>query len=147
MAQSDRQSAARPSRNAAASAATERSPRRRPDPARRKLGLAVVLVLVGSFLPWLFTGLGSISGARGPGLWTAYAAFLGLAALFMPWRRVAGVHAGLLAVVALVIPVWQLVHVIGLPGSGGWYPGPGLVVVVAGGVVAAAAARGMFRPL
>lgn len=107
----------------------------------------MVLVLVGSFLPWLFTGLGAISGGRGPGLWTAYAAILGLAAVFMPWRRVAGVHAAVVAVVAMALPVWQLVHVIGLPGSGGWFPGPGLVVVFAGGVLAAAAAVKMFRPL
>jgi len=105
------------------------------------------MVLVGSFLPWLFTGVGALSGGRGPGLWTAYAAILGLAAIFMPWRRVAGVHAAVVALVALALPVWQLVHVVSLVGFGGWFPGPGLVVVLGGGVVAAAAARGMFRPL
>lgn len=141
------QSAAHPSRRSRPVSTAAGKPRRKPDPARRKLGLAVVMVLVGSFLPWLFTPLGSISGARGPGLWTAYAAFLGLAAVFMPWRRVAGAHAAILALVAVAIPVWQLVHALGLPGSGGWFPGPGLVVVLGGGVVAGAAARGMFRPL
>jgi len=140
------QSAPHTSRPAGPTSSAAGRPRRQPDPARRKLGLAVVMVLVGSFLPWLFTGFGAISGGRGPGLWTAYAGILGLAALFMPWRRVAGVHAALLAVVAMALPAWQLVHVIGI-GFGGWFPGPGLVVVFAGGVLAAAAARGMFRPL
>lgn len=137
-------SAARPS-SAGSARSTGAKPRRRSDPVRRRLSLAVVMVLIGSFLPWLFTGLGSVSGARGPGLWSAYAAMLGLAAVFMPWRRVAGVHAAIFAAAAMALPAWQVAHTVSLVGFGGWFPGPGLVVVFGGGVVAAGAALAMLR--
>ncbi|WP_203336532.1 hypothetical protein [Nocardioides limicola] len=119
--------------------------RRQVHPGRKTLGLAAVLVIVGSFLPWLHTFAGVISGANGPGLWTFYAAVFGVAGALMPWRRVGAVHAVVLAAVALVLPIWQVVHVIGLVGLSGWMPGPGLVVVFTGGVLAAAAARRLLQ--
>ncbi len=45
------------------------------------------------------------------------------------------------ALVAIGIPVWQVVHVLDLVGTGGWRPGPGLVLVFGGGVLAAVATR------
>ncbi len=107
--------------------------------------VAVLLVLIGSFMPWIHTGLGNVSGARGPGLWTAYAAFLGLAGTLMPWRRVGAAHVTVFAAVALVLPAWQLVHVFRLVGLGGWMPGTGLVLVATGGVLASVAALRAWR--
>lgn len=120
--------------------------RRRADPAKRRLAGAVAMVLLGSFLPWVDTAVGSVSGARGAGLWTFYAAMLGLAGALVPLRRVAAVQASILAATAILVPVWQLVHLLGLVGTGGWVPGPGLVLVLGGGVLAATAAVQLFRP-
>lgn len=120
--------------------------RRRTEPAKRRLAGAVAMVLFGSFLPWIDTAVGSVSGARGAGLWTFYAAMLGLAGALIPLRRVAAVQAAIFAAVALLVPVWQVVHLLDLVGTDGWVPGPGLVLVVGGGVLAATAAVQLFRP-
>lgn len=106
------------------------------------------MVLFGSFLPWVDTAVGSISGARGAGLWTFYAAMLGLAGALVPvrMRRVGAVQAVIFAAVATLVPLWQVVHLLNLVGTGGWVPGPGLVLVFGGGVLAAAAAVQLFRP-
>lgn len=114
--------------------------RRQVDPARKRLGLAVLMVLIGSFLPWLDTALGSVSGARGPGLWTFYAAMLGLAGALIPHRRAGGIQAALMSVVCVVLPVWQLSRALRLLGTSGWLPGPGLVLVFGGGVLAGSCA-------
>lgn len=120
--------------------------RRRAEPAKRRLGLAVVFVLLGSFVPWVYTPLGSVSGAQGAGLWTFYAGMLGVAALVLKWRRVCAVQAGIMAAAALALPVWQLVHLLRLVGLGGWMPGPGLVLVFTGGVLGALAAYRLYLP-
>ncbi|GAB3026127.1 hypothetical protein GCM10011376_12510 [Nocardioides flavus (ex Wang et al. 2016)] len=104
------------------------------------------MVAFGSFLPWIDTAVGSVSGARGAGLWTFYAAMLGLAGAIVPLRRVAAVQAAVFAGVALVVPLWQVVHLLTLVGTDGWVPGPGLVLVLGGGVLAAAATAQLFRP-
>jgi hypothetical protein len=118
--------------------------RARVDPQRRRLGLAVLMVVVGSFLPWIDTAIGAVSGARGPGLWTFYAAMLGLAGMLVPRRRIAGVQAAIMSVVCVVLPAWQLFRALDLLGTQGWVPGPGVVLVFGGGVLAAAVARGML---
>lgn len=112
---------------------------------RQLLLIATLMVVLGSFLPWVSTALGNISGSRGAGLWTFYAAMLGLTGAFVPWPRVAQVQAWIVAVVAVSLPVWQLVHLYLLVGFGGWLPGMGLLLVVAGGVLAARAALRMRR--
>ena len=75
-------------------------------------------------------------GYRGGGLWTFYAAMLGFTGALVPWPRVAAAQAGVLALVAMALPVWQVVHMLALVGTGGWLPGIGLVLVLAGGVTA-----------
>jgi hypothetical protein len=130
----------------AATARSEVRTRRRPDPAKRRLAGAVAMVAFGSFLPWIDTAVGSVSGARGAGLWTFYAAMLGLAGALVPMRRVAAVQAAVFAVVAVAVPVWQVVHLLTLVGMNGWVPGPGLVLVLGGGVLGASAAAQLFRP-
>lgn len=107
--------------------------------------VAVLLAVVGSFMPWVHTGLGNVSGAQGPGLWTAYAAFVGLAGALLPWRRVAATHVTVFALVALVLPSWQVVHVLRLVGTGGWIPGTGLVLVLVAGILAGTAALRAWR--
>ena len=128
------------------SSASAPTARRRVDPERKRLGLAVLMVVFGSFAPWLDTAVGPILGGRGAGLWTFYASLLGLAGALVPSRTVAGVQAGIMAVVCTVLPVWQLVRALSLLGTdGGWLPGPGLVLVFGGGVVAGVAALGLVR--
>lgn len=114
-------------------------------PGRKRLGLAVAMVMFGSFMPWVSTALGNLSGARGPGLWTFYAAMLGLAGALLPLRRLGALQAAILAVVAVALPVWQLVRIFSAVGWGGWMPGPGLVLVLGGGVLAGVAAVQLYR--
>jgi hypothetical protein len=125
--------------------AASNRPRRPMHPARRRLILGVLLVMIGSFLPWLYVAGAPKSGALGPGLWTFYAGMLGLAGVLLPYRRIGGGHAAVMAAVCLVIPVWQIGRVLTTVGLGGWSPGPGIVMVVAGGVVAAGCALKLLR--
>jgi hypothetical protein len=119
--------------------------RARRSPASRRLLFAALLVLVGAFLPWLATGAGNVSGVRGAGLWTMYTAVLGLAGAAIRSHRLAALHAAVLAVVAIALPLWQVVHLAGLVGFAGWLPGPGLVMTFGGGVLAGSAALTLFR--
>ena len=119
--------------------------RARRSPASRRLLVAALLILVGAFLPWLATGAGNVAGVRGAGLWTMYAAVLGLAGAAVRSHLLAALHAAVLAVVAIALPLWQVVHLVSLVGFAGWVPGPGLVMTVGGGVLAASAALTLFR--
>lgn len=103
------------------------------------------MVMFGSFLPWVDTAAGSVSGGRGAGLWTFYAATLGLAGALVTNRLLATVQALLFAVVAIGLPTWQVVHLVNLVGRSGWAPGPGLVLTFGGGVLAASAAYSLWR--
>ncbi len=132
------------SRPTTRAAVRERAERPAGNP-RRLLLIATVAVVLGSFLPWIATAIGNVSGARGAGLWTFYAAMLGLTGAFVPWQRVAAAQAAVLAVVAIALPVWQVVHLVTLVGVGGWLPGIGLVAVLGGGVTAAVAAWRLAR--
>ncbi|WP_196780871.1 hypothetical protein [Nocardioides sambongensis] len=114
-------------------------------PARKRLIIAVLLVGVGSFLPWIYVGGVPKSGALGPGLWTFYGAMLGLAGVLLPFHKVGAVHAGLMAAAAIAVPAWQVLHLVGLVGLAGWMPGPGLVMVFGGGVVAIGCAVRLYR--
>ncbi len=107
--------------------------------ARRLLLIATLVVVLGSFMPWVDTAVGNVPGYRGGGLWTFYAAMLGFTGALVPWLRVAVVQAGVLALVAVALPLWQVVHLLTLVGTGGWLPGIALVLVLAGGVTAGVA--------
>jgi hypothetical protein len=111
---------------------------------QRPLLGAAAMACLGAFLPWIYTGVGTVSGARGAGLWVFYAATLGLAGALVPFRRVAALQAAVLAVVAVGLAVWQVVHLVSLVGLQGWLPGPGLVLTLGAGVLAATAARSLF---
>ena len=106
---------------------------------------ASLMILVGAFLPWVYTGAGNVLGIRGAGLWTMYAAFLGLAGALVRSPRLASGQAAVLALVATVLPLWQLVHLFGRVGLSGWMPGAGLVLTLGGGVLAGFAAVGLHR--
>lgn len=125
--------------------AASNRPRRPMHPGRKRLVLGVLLVMIGSFLPWLYVGGVPQSGALGPGLWTFYGSMLGLAGVLLPFHKINGWHAAAMAGFCLVIPVWQVVHIMGQVGISGWTPGPGLVMVIAGGVVAAGCALKLLR--
>lgn len=108
--------------------------------------LVAGLVTVGaSFLPWLATPLGDLSG--GAGAWTFYAGVIAVPGA--AWRRASVVlaHAVILAVPAVVLPVERLLWALGrLPGLGeAWLPGPGLVLVAISGGVATYAAVQLWR--
>ena len=126
---------------AASSSTSTRSaaPQRRRHPAQRPLLGASAMVALGAFLPWVYTGLGPVSGARGAGLWVFYAATLGIAGALVPSRRLAGAQGAVLAVAAVGLAGWQVVHLLTLVGPQGWLPGPGLLLVFGGGLLAARA--------
>lgn len=125
------------------SAARTSTPRR--TPASRHLLGASAMVLVGAFLPWISTGLGNVVGIRGAGLWTMYAAVLGVAGAIVRSPGLAALHAGLLAAVATVLPLWQVLNLVSKVGLSGWIPGVGLVLTLGGGVVAGFAAASLLR--
>ncbi len=101
----------------------------------------------GGLLPWVMTGVGNVSGVRGGGLWVAYAAMLALAGALIPKRRLAAVQGALLAVAGIVLPLWQVLHLLRLVGTAGWLPGPGLVLSLGAGVLAAVASVALFQPV
>ncbi|EFQ84256.1 hypothetical protein HMPREF0063_10972 [Aeromicrobium marinum DSM 15272] len=126
--------------------ASTRTTTRQPiHPGRKRLGAATALVMVGSFMPWVSTQLGNLSGAGGPGIWTFYAAMLGLGGALLPLRRLAALQAAIVAGVAVALPVWQLARIVDTVGFGGWMPGPGIVLVLGGGVLAGVAAVQLAR--
>lgn len=104
-----------------------------------------VMVILGSWLPWLQTGLGTISGIRGAGLWTFYLGVLGLAGAIVPARWPAVVQGAICAAAAVGLTIWQLVHMFSLVGMQGWLPGPGLVLVLGGGVLCGIGAHQVWR--
>ncbi len=127
------------------SRASGRAPtRRRRMPGQGRLLGAAALLVVGALLPWLYTPAGTVSGMRGPGIWTFYAAMLALAGGLVPHRRAAVLQGVVVAVVAVGLPVWQVVRVLNLVGLQGWLPGPGLVMTLAGGVLCAVAAHQLY---
>lgn len=104
-------------------------------PGQRTLLMAVGLVGLGSFLPWIQLAVGvSVSGMQGAGLWTFYAAVLGLAGALVRRRGAAAAQAAILGVAAVGLPAWQVARLLTL--GGGWAPGVGLVLVAGGGIVA-----------
>lgn len=114
---------------------------------QRRLLLATVLLILGGWLPWLYTPAGPLSGIRGAGLWTFYAGMLALAGGLLPARftTAALVQAGIVAVVAFALPIWQVARVLGLVGVQGWAPGPGLVMTLGGGALCALAVRDLMK--
>lgn len=125
--------------------ATQTAPvrtRSRKMPGQMRLLAASLMILLGAFVPWLYTPLGTITGMRGPGLWTATVAMLALAGALVPakLRTMAILQALVAAGISIVLPVWQFVHIFSLVGMSGWMPGPGLLLTFAGGILCAVAA-------
>lgn len=125
----------------------ERQPtRRRLHPAQRQLLFASFGVIVGSFLPWVTTTMGlSYSGFAGAGLYTFYLGVFGVAGGLVPRPRLAALQGGIVAVSAVGLPLWQLLHLIARVGVGGWLPGAGLVVVLASGLLAGLSSWQLLR--
>lgn len=120
------------------------SVRRRRVPGQGRLLGAAAMMLVGAFLPWLYTPVGTVSGMRGAGVWTFYASMLALTGGLVPSRMLAAAQGAVCAVVALGLSLWQVLHVLRLTGTEGWSPGPGLVMTAAAGVLCAVAARQLY---
>ena len=114
--------------------------------AQKRLLGGSVMILVGAFLPWLYTPLGNFTGMNGPGLWTATVGMLALAGALVPLRKLAIGQALIAAAVAMVIPVWQLWHMFSLVGMAGWTPGPGLLLTFVGGLLCGIAAWQLLQP-
>lgn len=115
--------------------------------------IAGLITMAASFLPWISTPFGAI-GVTGAGVIVANASTITLYAGFVAtpgavWRsaRVVMVHALVLAVPAVALPLlhlgWALRR---LPGIGaGWVPGPGLVLVLTSGIAASYVAAVLWR--
>ncbi|WP_202619078.1 hypothetical protein [Ornithinimicrobium cavernae] len=114
--------------------------RRRLLPGQKRLLAASAMMLIGAFLPWLYTPLGNFTGMSGPGLWTATVAMLALAGALVPLRMLAVAQAVIAAAVATVIPLWQFWHMFSQVGMAGWMPGPGLLLTFVGGLLSGIAA-------
>lgn len=114
-------------------------------PGQKHLLLASLAIGIGSFLPWVDTVAGSFTGLAGPGVWTLYAAVLGLAGAMLRRPRVAAAHAAVTGVVAIAMPAWQGLRLLELCPGGACAPGLGLLVVAVAGVTALLQAPGMWR--
>lgn len=104
--------------------------------------IAGFVTIGASFLPWLPTVIGDLGGDSGR--FTFYAGVIAVPGAI--WRRasVVAAHALILAVPALVLPIYRLGWAVRrLPSFGeAWLPGPGLVLVaISGGVALYAAVR------
>lgn len=110
-------------------------------PPQVMLLVAGLATTVGSFLPWLDTGFGAVSGLAIGGRMTFYAAMLAVPGAAWRRRGVVIAHAAVLAAAALGVGGWQLLSAFRrLPAFGqAWLPAPGLVLVLLSGAVAAVA--------
>lgn len=103
------------------------------------------MVIIGSFMSWIETPIGDLNGSAGPGLWTFYAAMIGLAGALIPRRIPMAVQGALFGVVSLALPIAQVYRFYDRVGFGGWQPGPGVVLVIGGGVLALVASHRVWR--
>ena len=112
-------------------------------PGQGRLLLAGLFMMLGGWLPWVYTHLGPVSGAVGGGLWVFYAGFLALAGGMVPGRlaKIIVVQAVACGAVGLGLVLWQVGYLLSLVGAEGWLPGPGLVLSAFGGVLCRLAAR------
>jgi hypothetical protein len=104
--------------------------------ASRSLLLASLLTIVAALLPWVATNLGTFWGLDGPGRWTLYAGFLGLAGAMTRRPRLVATHGAILAVVAIGLPAWQLTRLAAVCPPGGCLPSAGLLLTVLAGAMA-----------
>mgnify|MGYP007107678386 FL=1 len=109
-------------------------------PGQKRMLAGSVMVLIGAFVPWLYTQVGTVTGMSGPGLWTATVAMIALAGALVPVRMLAVVQGFIAATVAMFIPLWQFWHVFSKVGMAGWMPGPGLLLTFVGGLLCGIAA-------
>lgn len=117
-------------------------------PGQMRLLAAGAFMALGGWLPWVYTQAGVvIIGAVGAGLWVFYAGLLAIAGGLLPasLRVMAMVQAALVGLVAIGLPLWQVVHLYRLVGFEGWAPGPGLVLSAFGGVLALMASLQLAR--
>lgn len=108
--------------------------------------LGALLMVLGSFLPWVSTPVGNLSGMSGPGLWTLSLGTVGVAGGFLRRRRIVLAHALAAGVCGVGLSAWQLArlaHISATTASwGAAVPGTGLLLVLAGGILAM---RGAWR--
>jgi len=109
-------------------------------PGQKRMLAGSVMVLIGAFVPWLYTEVGNFTGMAGPGLWTATVGMIALAGALVPARLLAVVQGLIAAAVAMFIPLWQFWHVFSKVGMAGWMPGPGLLLTFVGGLLCGIAA-------
>lgn len=120
--------------------------RRWSHPRQRLLLLVSAGVILGAFMPWIETGLGTYRGFAGPGPYLFYAGVLGLGAGLVPVRALAVVQGAVVAVAAVGLPVWQVVRLATRVGFEGWAPGLGLLLVLGCGVMATKVTIDLARP-
>lgn len=113
--------------------------------AQSRLLLASLAIGVGSFLPWVDTAFGSFTGMAGPGVWTLYAAVLGIAGSLVRRGRLAALHAAATGAVAVLLPVWQGLTLVDTCAGGACAPGTGLVLVLMAGATALVQVRPLWR--
>lgn len=114
-------------------------------PGQSRLLFAAIAILIGSFLPWVQTAVGTFTGMAGPGVWTFYAGVLALAGAMIRRRRVALAHAWLAGAACVALPLWQAGRLFQVCDGGACAPASGLVLVLGAGIYACLQARRMTR--
>lgn len=94
------------------------------------------MTLTAALLPWVTTSFTTFWGLDGPGRWTLYAGFLGLAGAILRRPRLVTIHAAVLAAVAIGLPSWQMARLAALCPLGGCLPSIGLLLTGLAGAMA-----------
>ncbi len=105
-------------------------------PKQKLLSLLSLGVIIGAFLPWLETPLGTFRGFAGPGLYLFYAGVIGLGAGLVPVRIMAIIQGAILSVTAIILPLWQVSKLLSKVGFTGWSPGIGMILILGCGFMA-----------
>lgn len=113
-------------------------------PAQPMLLLGAVMIAFGSFLPWVSTPVGNLSGMAGPGLWTFSFGVIGVGGAFLRRRRIVLGHALAAGACGVALPAWQVARIMQISATtvswGAVAPSTGLLIVLGGGVLALRAA-------
>lgn len=104
-------------------------------PKQRLLLLLAGGIILGAFLPWLETPVGTYRAWAGPGQYLFYAGVLGFAGGLVPVRMMAIIQAAVMSAVAITLPVWQILKIFSAVRLEGWVPGIGMIMILGCGIM------------
>ncbi|MEM9131924.1 MAG: hypothetical protein AAF962_03510 [Actinomycetota bacterium] len=104
-------------------------------PKQRLLLLLAAGIIIGAFLPWLETPVGTYRAWAGPGQYLFYAGVIGFAGGLVPIRMAAVIQGAIMSAVAITLPVWQILKIFSAVRLDGWVPGIGMILILGCGIM------------